>query len=258
LNHRVNYQFLVELAEEIGIEPVYLEKDFVLTEIIRAYAQGIHRDVLVLKGGQALRHIYGSPRLSKDVDFVAKHRIEFDTLRDSLKIRYPKIDFPDAPTGRTSRGYLIRPISYRGPIGIRDSVEMEISFRGDLVLGPDNAVYESPFCEPFSVLVMKIEEMICEKMRALYQRGNPRDLYDLWFVFTHANIVVETEPIVNMIEHKFRPPFVAGGWDRSRLYDLISQHEGDWEHTLRAQTPDFPGFDDALSVVQKALHFLPK
>jgi nucleotidyltransferase AbiEii toxin of type IV toxin-antitoxin system len=31
---------------------------------------------------------------------------------------------------------------------------------------------------------MDLNEMIAEKVRALYQRGHPRDLYDLWFVLT--------------------------------------------------------------------------
>lgn len=75
---------LIELGEESSVDPVYLEKDFVLTEIIHAFAIGPHREQLVLKGGQALRHIYGSRRLSRDADYVARRRIEFDDLRDGL------------------------------------------------------------------------------------------------------------------------------------------------------------------------------
>ena len=51
----INRARLIELAEENGVDPIYLEKDFILTEIVHAYATGPHREQLVLKGGQALR-----------------------------------------------------------------------------------------------------------------------------------------------------------------------------------------------------------
>lgn len=36
---------------------------------------------LVLKGGQALRHVYGSARFSKDVDYAARRRFDYSDLR---------------------------------------------------------------------------------------------------------------------------------------------------------------------------------
>lgn len=124
--------FLQDLAQEVGVAPVFLEKDWVLTEIIHACATGPYRDELVLKGGQALRHIYGSERLSVDVDYVARQRrIEVADLIATLAIRQPRLDLPPAPAGPTRYGLSIRPIRYRSPLGIRDSrVELEVSFAG--------------------------------------------------------------------------------------------------------------------------------
>ncbi|MBI2939324.1 MAG: nucleotidyl transferase AbiEii/AbiGii toxin family protein [Chloroflexi bacterium] len=220
MTDRVNAARLIELAEELGVDPVYLEKDFVLTEVIRNYATGPYRDVLVLKGGQALRHIYGSARLSRDVDYVARRRLEFDDLRESLTVRYPRLAFPEKPVGRTAHGFLVRPITYRGPLGNRDSIELEISFRGDLVLDPDLADYRSPFHEPFQVPVMQVNEMITEV--------------------------------------KFRPPLVAGGWDRGQLYERVREEAALWEQSLRALVPSYPSFDEALAVVERSLRFLAK
>ncbi len=73
---------LQEMAEELDIEPLVLERDWVLTEIIHHLAQQPVGQDLVLKGGQALRHVYGSERFSKDVDYVARRRVEFAELRD--------------------------------------------------------------------------------------------------------------------------------------------------------------------------------
>lgn len=129
MNRPFGYADLVELAEQAGIEPVYLEKDLILTTIIRAIATSLYGNELVLKGGQALRHIYGGPRLSKDVDYVAKKRMEFSDLISALSIKQFRMKLPDAPVDRTGRGFRINPISYRGLLGQPDNIEIEVSFR---------------------------------------------------------------------------------------------------------------------------------
>ncbi len=50
---RINASRLMEFADELGVDPVFLEKDFVLTLIIHSLARGRHGDNLILKGGQA-------------------------------------------------------------------------------------------------------------------------------------------------------------------------------------------------------------
>jgi uncharacterized protein len=254
----VNAALLRDLAEQHGVDAVYLEKDFVLTEIIHAYATGPYGDKLVLKGGQALRHIYGSPRFSKDVDYVATQRIEFAALMEALDIQYPRLQLPTEPAGRTSRGLHIEPIEYRGPLGQWDNVEIEVSFRGDLALEPQRVAYCSVFRESFDVLVMDLHEMMAEKIRAMYQRGNPRDLYDLWFIFTRLTGTIDPATVAQLIPGKFRPPLVRGGWDRSRLFTRMDQERHTWDDALDALTPDHPRFNEARTTVERALRFLPR
>ncbi len=244
---------LIDLAEQLGVDPIALEKDLVLTLIIREYATGPLGEQLVLKGGQALRHIYGSARLSKDADYVARRRIEFADLRAAFRVRFPKITFPGTPEGLTRHGFKVRPIQYRGPLERNDRVEMEVSFREDLVLEPDRATYRSPFCPPFDILVMRANEMVAEKVRAMYQRGQPRDLYDLWFLFTHPQVQIDDSVVAELIPYKFKPGLVAGGFDRSRLYDRIRGNEHTWDDTLRDLVPEYPSFDDALVTVERRL-----
>ena len=207
-----------------------------------------------------MRHIYGSPRLSKDVDYVARKRMEFADLSVALDIKYPRLKIPAEPTGRTGRGFLVKPISYRGPLGVPDNVELEVSFRGDLILDPVRTTYENPFYDPFDVLVMSIHEIVSEKIRAMYQRGNPRDLFDLWFIFFRANVMIDFGKVNDLIPHKFDPDIVAGGWNRGRLYARIRQQENEWAGALKALVPaaDRVSFDEALSVVETALRPLRK
>lgn len=53
----INPATLQEMAEDLGIDPLALERDWVLTEIIHHLAQQPLGQELVLKGGQALRHV---------------------------------------------------------------------------------------------------------------------------------------------------------------------------------------------------------
>ncbi len=62
---RLSYARLVQLAAKRGVPVDYLERDYVLTIVLRRIARTPELgDQLVLKGGLALRHIYGSHRMS--------------------------------------------------------------------------------------------------------------------------------------------------------------------------------------------------
>jgi len=255
----VNSFMLQELADELGVQVAFVEKDYVLTQVVYHYSHSDLGQQFILKGGQALRHIYRSPHLSKDVDFVATRRIEFEDLPSLMDIRYPRLRVPDAPAGLTRRGFKLDPIQYRSITagGGQDNIAIEISFREDLVLAPDTKTFESHFLKPFPVQVLNVNEMVAEKCRALYQRGNPRDLYDLWYLFGGGGQVAEidSDQVAELIPMKFKREFVASGWDYARLYGRMLEEEKTWS-TLADLIPDPPPFDEAMDLVQKALRFL--
>ena len=45
----------------------------------------------------------------------------------------------------------------------------------------------------------------------MYQRGNPRDLYDLWFISTGLAAGVDTDAVAQRIPGTFRTTLVRGG-----------------------------------------------
>jgi predicted nucleotidyltransferase component of viral defense system len=187
-----------------------LKKDWVLTEIIFAAATGTLADELVLKGGQALRHI--------------------------LVIRQPPIRLPEVPEGRTRYGFKVRPIAYRALLTREGSVELEVSFRDDLVLDPDRVPFVSPFRSPFPVLVMALDEMVSEKLRALYQRGNARDLFDLWFILAGQSTPIDPDRVKTLLPHKFHERHVRGGWVRSKLYTRIEANAESQQRILNRRS----------------------
>lgn len=209
MTNPVNPAILQEIAQTVGVDPLAIERDWVLTEIVFHLAQRPEPG-LVLKGGQALRHMYGSDRLSKDIDYVSSRRLDLDELRQHLAIRYPRIRVPSHPAGPTKYGLTVRPITYTGPLNVPGTVEVEISYREDVVLDPVSMLYHSPFREPFPVMVMDLHEMVAEKMRALYQRGNPRDLFDLWFIYALSGQVVDPHVVAGLTPRSFASSAVGG------------------------------------------------
>lgn len=92
---------------------------------------------------------------------------------------------------------------------------------------------------------------------ALNQRGNPSDLYDLWYLFGGSGPLaeVDSDQVAELIPMKFKREFVASGWEYARLYGRMLEEEKTWP-TLADLIPDPPPLDEALDLVQKALHFL--
>ena len=249
---------LIEMAKDMGINPYHLEKDYVLTLIYQQISSDPELyNNLILKGGLALHHIYGNTRLSIDLDFTARKRIEVDLILDTieavagLRIRTPQ----DIPATKFS--LRIRPISYLGPLGVRSNVEIEVSYREEVVLEPDVVPLVNRFCDSFPVQVMKLEEMMAEKIRALYQRPKASDLYDLHFILSTPALSYDTSTINDLIPIKFK--LVAGGWNRSRLFRHIEDLEALWEtHLSSVLLEACPSFDEAVDVVARKLKFLRK
>jgi len=85
---------LQRLANREKVALGTLEKDYVLTEVLKALSQvsGLN-EVLVFKGGTALRKVYfPSWRYSEDLDFTAKYDMPKEELRQALEAWYRQVE----------------------------------------------------------------------------------------------------------------------------------------------------------------------
>jgi predicted nucleotidyltransferase component of viral defense system len=85
---------LQRLANREKIALGTLEKDYVLSEILKALSRVTSlSDILVFKGGTALRKIYFADwRYSEDLDFTANHDMKDEELRQSLDEWYSQVE----------------------------------------------------------------------------------------------------------------------------------------------------------------------
>ena len=153
------------------------EKDYFLALVSKIIFNSSLRDRLVFKGGTALYHIYlPQLRFSEDLDFSSNStKIFLDEVRnifvnyDFLKI---KKDYVSDMTIK------IEKLQYIGPLGMTNSLKIEIDFFQNIILPPLKLDYKNIYGVKTKVRVMDIREIAAEKIRAMNDRARYRDYYD--------------------------------------------------------------------------------
>ncbi len=171
-----------KLALEVGININQIVREYWEMLILKEISQNKLSEFLIFAGGTALRLCYQSPRFSDDLDFYLKKKLSFSLFKSSIfKIKkLLKIEIVDL----TSKYYTFLaefkikekflPLPFRIKIEVRKKI---IKKNWELKLLTSPTVN---FQVLFSVLnIEKIQEF---KKKALIERKEPRDLFDLWFI----------------------------------------------------------------------------
>ncbi len=165
---------LQRLANRQKVALGILEKDYVLTEVLKALPQvPALSGILIFKGGTALRKAYFSDwRYSEDLDFTVKRDFAKEELMQALdgwhrqvlqesqiQLTIKQLHKPD--------GYTRVRIQYLGPLAYPSMIYMDLSFDEPLCLEPEfRRLLTAPFTdEPRSVLVYPLEELLAETGR---------------------------------------------------------------------------------------------
>lgn len=244
-----------------------------LREVVGQYGQR-----LVLKGGMAMRAVFGSLRLTKDIDFDRQPSLSMDSLKTGLPkalvraaanagIKQPKGEFTKL-TQTTVRARL----AGQAPTGEELRFEVEISGRHEIpadwrrreTVAPPASYGMAPFMvESYTndvLAAMKIAAAMSEA------RNAPRDIYDLQdLVAAQANPVAilasrSTIPALEHIKRNVLAKLELISFDLAReellpylptdVRDLLTQER--WlEHTLTVGTAIERWCDEAI-VAHKA------
>ncbi len=162
------------------------EACFVLLSILERLAADqasfIHR--VAIKGGILMAGELRSPRVSADIDATsgAQKRVEPDTILHDLRqagrtFNLRQDDEPERTPGGTIVHLRFDSLTDAG------TAKIEVSVRENLVFAVREALFDVTDLglEPFFVPALAETELVAEKLRALVQRAQPRDLFDLRF-----------------------------------------------------------------------------
>jgi predicted nucleotidyltransferase component of viral defense system len=249
------------------IPEAVIERDYVLAWFLTGLAGHPLREVLAFKGGTALRRCWFEDyRFSEDLDFTLTRPI---TLKDiltgfaeifsaveaacGLRIAF---DREDRHSHQNSHTFYLR---YQGPLPAANDVKVDITITEVLCFPlqdrPIHRIYVKfdDLPEGPTLKVYAIKEIVVEKLLALSDRARnePRDLYDLWYLFSSTDLRVAEMRTELDAKLALRQRVVAGMEQaivakEDRLCRL-------WTARLAHQMNQLPQFDDVFRDVLRAV-----
>jgi uncharacterized protein len=259
---------LQRLANREKVALGVLEKDYVLTEVLKALSRvTLLGDLLVFKGGTALRKVYFADwRYSEDLDFTAKHDMKEEDLRQSLDEWYAQLEQTSQIRLTTKmlhkpNGYARIRAQFTGPLAYPGMIFMDLSFDEPLCLDPEQRkILAEPFlCEGQKVLAYPLEELLAEKIRSLLERGKSRDYYDVWRLLkekpSELDFKLLGKVLVQKLMHK-RLVFTSINDFLPKDTNALKQH---WASELEQDINQLPSLEVVLEELQIMLknHIAP-
>lgn len=192
-------------AREAGVRDQQIEKDYVLSWILKGVAE--HEQLsktIVFKGGTVLKKIYFKDyRYSEDLDFTlldntlsGEQIFEwfgeiFEYIREETNIPF-EITGDNLQEGDGINFY----IGYTGPLGGQGShkkVKIDISRNEKMEFEPivKEVFLGYPDIEEHRLLCYRLEEVLVEKMRSVMQRMQARDFYDIWYLLEQHQMEIK-------------------------------------------------------------------
>lgn len=252
-----------KLAFRYKVPERTIQKDYIITRVLRELAPGMASVSLRFKGGTCLKKCFlAGYRFSEDLDFTLEHPAlsaqayaELDSVAGRLTASGLTMELGDPivrPTGRTYHA------AVTGPLGSGDKLKIDITTPELLMFDAvDRPLFDeySDAGEPVRVRCYALEEVFLEKLVCLLdpKRIQPRDLYDL--VSLSSDGTVDVEAACWRFDEKARFKGLDPSGLREALDRKSAQLKRAWETQLSEQLPpeDLPGFDDSARRVLRLL-----
>jgi predicted nucleotidyltransferase component of viral defense system len=184
----ISKEELANLKQKRKISLYYLEKEYLQYIFLSSISK--YGDSIIFKGGTCLRLCYGLERASEDLDFSTSLNVSKlkEILKDCLRdFEYLGIEHLDI-IKREFEGNIRFEIKFKGPLynGSSNSANnLKIDFNKNKVFLKNARVIPQIFSDipPFTIVALAEKEILAEKIRALANRKQARDLYDLWILY---------------------------------------------------------------------------
>jgi predicted nucleotidyltransferase component of viral defense system len=255
---------LRERAAEWLLREDIVEKDYVLGWLLWGIAtQPELNTTWVFKGGTCLKKCYFETyRFSEDLDFTVRDggRMQPEKLLrifaevaariyegSGIEIPAQDLRFEASATGAYVEGRLY----YRGPRNPRgDLPRIKLDLTSDEVLvqppvlRPIAHPYPDELPGPPQIYSYAFEEIFAEKLRAMGERGRPRDLYDIVNLYRRPDLRGAPDLIRQVLQAKCEHKGIAvpalTSVEESAYRDEL---KGEWANMLAHQLPQMPPFE---------------
>lgn len=230
------------LAGKYQVPVGTIEKDLAVTVLLSVISQFPNLSKMTFKGGTALKKNYfPQTRFSEDLDFTCNSDVS-DELKDMLSAAIKSrldVNFTSVKqekTGKTSKKISVK---YTGFNNHPNSVRVDLSLREKVIRKPAllPVLHTYDLGNKFTIPVMDLEEIMAEKIRAVvYAPGQPRHLYDSWYLSAQNNVKI----IPSLVESKIG--FYDESFSLQAFKESISDMKSDWEKDLKPFLFNVPSF----------------
>lgn len=246
-----------ENARTQGVPTSTVERDYAQGWFLNSISGRLE---MALKGGTGIRKSYiEGYRFSDDLDFTLLRKYSKREMQERVNearidwgresgISFERnISIKEVKNGFTSNVYfrILRSSGY--PLSIK--LDFTTTDREDVLLSPWTRKILHPYSDRLNseIHVYRLEEIFSEKIRSLFERTRPRDLYDVWRLMKHKL------DASNLIKKKFDNKQVE--FNIKELVSRRAHFHGSWGNSLSHQMKELPNFNPVFKAV---IDFLEK
>ena len=147
-------------------------------------------------------------------------------------------------------------ISYIGPLGglgVNKKIKVDISRSEQLVFAPSEQRVLLGYSdqEEHQLLCYPLEEILVEKLRAVMQRMQARDFYDIWYLLEIHGMNVAF--FLKEFRTKCKSKEIDPTDFHNKLEQRMPQYKGRWKTSLAGQIQDLPDFDKMARAISRQL-----
>jgi len=173
-------------------EDYQVEQDLIIQRsLIALFSNEFIRERLAFRGGTALHKLFLAPsaRYSEDIDLVQIKPEPFGAIIDKMREQLSFLGTPRI-NQKPHNNTLVYRLQSEDNVPIR--LKIEVNTREHFsVFGFQDFLVKSTsewYTGEAAIPVYTLDELLATKLRALYQRKKGRDLFDLWYALTNAEV----------------------------------------------------------------------
>lgn len=221
----INLDTLRLQAVKTGLGMKYLAKEEKIS-LLLIQLHEIFSDTVVLKGGTAVNRVYLQPqhrgRFSEDIDLDYRPSSTLPQKINHIKTSMKKINDFDVSPPRMLHSTIRFDCHYVNQLDEKDRVQVEFYLsEHKSAVHPQQTLVQSQYLLISATLfsVYALEDLIAQKLIALYRRGEGKDIYDVFYtldlptnhkiiqqalnhLFTHYHIELGYTEFIKAVEEK--------------------------------------------------------
>ncbi len=245
---RITETKLRYLAGEKGFNITYLEKDYFLTALLYLIKdiEGIY-----FKGGTALNKlVLNHTRLSEDLDFSCKAKTNEVKKKIGEIVKENQELFTKIGTDKETDKFVRIQVYYKSYFREKEYINVDLNAHAKIHLKPEKKQAKHFYKEipKFSVTMLNQTELVAEKIRALFQRNQPRDYFDAYQIIKSKQKIES-----KLVKTKLKEADLQ--YKTEKIFKNANRIYSKWEQEITSLTNNPINYKTAIKAIAKEFKY---